>query len=111
MPTELGLLKNLTKVLLDSNVLTGHIPSEMGMLLNLERMDLSSNELQGSIPDLLGDIPSLQFLNVKGNPQLSGTVVPELCVLTLRMDCSDLLCGCDCNCVSEKETNQSDRML
>ena len=50
IPSELGSLSNLKRLLLDHNQLTGRIPAELGGLTNLERVYLSENQLTGCIP-------------------------------------------------------------
>ncbi|KAL2347947.1 hypothetical protein Fmac_001947 [Flemingia macrophylla] len=75
IPTQLGTLRNLRVVALQSNNLTGAIPASLGDLGMLLRLDLSSNKLFGSIPISLADAPSLKVLDVQKNT-LSGNVPP-----------------------------------
>ena len=75
IPTQLGALKKLSVVALQSNLLTGAIPASLGDLGMLARLDLSSNNLFGSIPTSLAEAPSLRVLDVHNNT-LSGNVPP-----------------------------------
>ncbi|KAK9143378.1 hypothetical protein Syun_012778 [Stephania yunnanensis] len=77
VPTQLGSLKKLSVLALQSNRLAGAIPASLGDLENLTRLDLSFNQLFGSIPVKLADIPSLQVLDVRNNT-LSGNVPQAL---------------------------------
>ena len=75
IPTQLGDLKKLSVLALQSNLLGGAIPASLGDLGMLMRLDLSSNNLFGSIPTKLADLPLLQVLDVHNNT-LSGNVPP-----------------------------------
>nr|XP_025676880.1 probable leucine-rich repeat receptor-like protein kinase At1g35710 [Arachis hypogaea] len=75
IPTQLGDLKKLSVLALQSNELTSAIPASLGDLGMLMRLDLSSNQLFGSIPSRLADVTSLQVLDVHNNT-LSGNVAP-----------------------------------
>ena len=52
IPSELGLIHNLTSLNLRTNDLTGSVPAELGNLDHLTYLNLHSNNLSGSIPDL-----------------------------------------------------------
>jgi hypothetical protein len=67
-----SMAKNLTKLCLSSNNLTGQITStQWEELLNLEILDFSDNSLNGDIPVSLFSLPSLQVLQLSNN-QFSG---------------------------------------
>ena len=73
IPTQLGSLKKLNVLALQSNQLTGAIPASLGDLGTLIRLDLSFNRLFGSIPTKLADSPLLEVLDIRNN-SLSGNV-------------------------------------
>ena len=50
IPSELGLLQNITQILLHDNYLTGTVPSEFGLMRELSALSLSNNSITGSIP-------------------------------------------------------------
>ena len=77
IPPELGGLSNLTGLYLSGNQLTGEIPPELGGLSNLESLDLSVNQLTGEIPPELGGLSNLEWLGIPSN-QLTGTIPKEL---------------------------------
>lgn len=73
IPTQLGSLKKLSVVALQSNQLTGAIPASLGDLGTLSRLDLSFNHLFGSVPSKLADAPLLEVVDLRNNT-LSGSV-------------------------------------
>ncbi|MDE0462091.1 MAG: leucine-rich repeat domain-containing protein, partial [Caldilineaceae bacterium] len=77
IPAALGNLTNLTELGLSNNRLSGDIPPELGQLTNLTRLALSINRLRGSIPAELGNLANLGRLYLAGNG-LSGCVPGEL---------------------------------
>ena len=77
IPSELGDLGSLRRLMLGSNPLGGRIPPELGRLGNLEELHLIDNKLTGPIPPELGDLGSLEYLGLSYN-DLSGSIPPEL---------------------------------
>ena len=77
IPSELGRLSSLERLLLGSNQLTGSIPPELGNLANLNELSLGFNQLTGSIPPGLGRLSNLERLAL-GSNQLSGAIPSEL---------------------------------
>lgn len=73
IPTQLGSLKKLNVLALQSNQLTGAIPASLGDVGTLMRLDLSFNRLFGSIPMKIADAPLLEVLDIRNN-SLSGNV-------------------------------------
>jgi hypothetical protein len=57
--------------------LTGPIPSDLGLLTDLTYLDLQSSQLTGTIPSALGDLSKLTGLYLDRN-QLTGTIPPSL---------------------------------
>jgi Leucine-rich repeat (LRR) protein len=85
------------------NAITGSIPSELGLLENLSHFVMDTNQLTGEIPEELMNLPLMEQLDVTNN-KLSGVVPEGLCAAydssVFRFDCSASLCGCDCDCVA-----------
>jgi Leucine-rich repeat (LRR) protein len=65
IPAEVRQLKNLQKLNLSHNLMTG-LPAEVGQLTNLNELDLSFNRLTG-LPYELGNLKNLNVLNLTGN--------------------------------------------
>ena len=78
IPTETGLLAQLSHLDLQRNVLESSIPSEIGLLTQLVRPDLSTNNLDGSIPTGIIHLTKLTSLYLNGN-NLSGDVTSLFC--------------------------------
>jgi len=86
LPTELGLLTQLSKLWIDSNTnLAGTIPSELGNLTKLRRFHLKRNpNLFGPIPRTFGKLKQLRQIQFNGN-QLTGTLPTELAMLSQNL--------------------------
>ena len=67
----------VSKLLLPSLGLNGHIPPQLGRLDHLVALSLRRNRLTGSIPPELGNLANLQILHL-GYNDLTGTIPPEL---------------------------------
>ncbi|SVD14414.1 uncharacterized protein METZ01_LOCUS367268, partial [marine metagenome] len=78
IPAEIGLLTNLTYLILSANELTGSIPTEIGNLNNLIELHLSNNQFTGSIPS---EIDSLNYMNLENN-QLTGEIPESICSIS-----------------------------
>ena len=81
IPPELGNLMSLETLSLFFNGLTGPIPPELGNLTSLETLSLYFNGLTGPIPPELGNLTSLTGLNL-GQNDLTGPIPPQLGNLT-----------------------------
>jgi hypothetical protein len=82
IPTEIGLLKELTLLDLqgfptNNDVVRGTIPSEIGHLERLGVLRLAGNEISGKIPDQLYNLLSLQIVNIGFN-EISGQISSEI---------------------------------
>ncbi len=65
IPAEIRQLKNLQKLNLSHNLMTG-LPAELGQLKNLKELDVSYNQLTG-LPYELGNLTNLKRLVLTGN--------------------------------------------
>ncbi len=81
LPSELGSLSNLQRLILESNSLSGTLPSELGSLSNLQRLNLYNNSLSGTLPSELGSLSNLQYLWLYSN-SLSGTIPDSINALS-----------------------------
>ena len=78
IPTELGLLTQLTMLRLHDQQLTGEIPRQLQALRNLKELDLSQNFLSGRLPsDVFQSLTSLAVLYLYNN-NLSGSIPNEI---------------------------------
>lgn len=77
IPHEIGDLKNLTLLYLDSNNLKD-VPVEIGSLVKLERLTLSNNSLT-SLPDEIRGLQRLRSLHLANNSLVE--LPPPLCQL------------------------------
>jgi hypothetical protein len=116
IPTEVGLLEQLTKFHLGGNPFSGPLPSEIGTLSVLSELAVNSTDLTGTIPIEIGRLVtngSLALFNVSGSPGLTGTIPDEVCGqyadpgkgYILDFDCGPL-CGCgSCPCDNVSASN------
>ncbi|ORY38880.1 L domain-like protein [Rhizoclosmatium globosum] len=84
IPTELGLLLNLKRLVITGlgapNArlsINGTIPSQLAQLKNLEYLAISSTSVTGAIPTELGRLSQLSLLSLEWN-YLSGTLPSEI---------------------------------
>ena len=121
----------LSELLLHHNFLSGSIPSDLPAMhatvpvwqqtwLGDDLMPLSfvvhDNKLSGTLPTNSTWLQGLASFQITKNPLLEGIVPPEVCNITAYpyfalsteelpqsfFDCTELLCGCDCNCSSSE---------
>lgn len=87
----------------NDNRLEGPLPSELGLLWNMTRLQIQKNQFTGNLPDSWGRMAQLEQLMAEGN-KLGGTIPNTLCELTkdvLRqfiVDCVDKRRGLGYNC-------------
>ena len=77
IPSDIGLLTNLTSLNLSANNISGSIPPELGSLINLNYLYLQNNDLSGVIPSTFGNLIKLKRLKLYAN-QLTGDIPMEL---------------------------------
>ncbi len=67
LPSELGQLTQMRRLVLGGPLLTGTIPPELGRLTNLELLTLAGSRLTGSVPPELGRLTRLRTLELHHN--------------------------------------------
>ncbi|KAK6158419.1 hypothetical protein DH2020_005733 [Rehmannia glutinosa] len=72
-PEELGELKQLTELYIESNCVTGLLPSSLGKLRALRVLNLGYNHLSGEIPISLGQLSNLENIGISYN-SFEGTL-------------------------------------
>ncbi|KAK6804946.1 hypothetical protein RDI58_002730 [Solanum bulbocastanum] len=79
IPLNIGHVMTKLQVLdLSGNAFRGTIPYSITSVKQLLRLDLSDNHLSGKIPDWWYDLEQLQVIDLSGN-NLSGTIPPSVC--------------------------------
>ncbi|KAK6804950.1 hypothetical protein RDI58_002734 [Solanum bulbocastanum] len=79
IPLNIGHVMTKLQVLdLSGNDFIGTIPYSITSVKQLLRLDLSDNHLSGKIPDWWYDLQQLQVIDLSGN-NLSGTIPPSVC--------------------------------
>ncbi|RYR42222.1 hypothetical protein HN51_018656 [Arachis hypogaea] len=76
-PTICDGLRNLTKLDLSNNSISGEFPTSLYNCSNLNYLDLSQNYLAGKIPDDVDRLRTLTYLNLGGNSFI-GDVPPAI---------------------------------
>lgn len=64
---RIGQLRELRKLSLHDNMISGAVPRSLGFLPNLRGVYLFNNRLSGSIPPTIGNLPLLQTLDLSNN--------------------------------------------
>lgn len=77
LPSEIGLLTNLTSLDVAGNKLQGTLFTEVGNLRKLEVLDLANNIITGPLPTELGVLANIQHLDLRNN-RMTGTLPNEL---------------------------------
>jgi hypothetical protein len=81
IPSEIGLLTQLTVLDFYDNSLTSTIPSEIGLLTQLTSLNFYENTLTSTIPSEIGVLKYLTYLYFGGN-SLTSTIPSEIGLLT-----------------------------
>jgi hypothetical protein len=76
IPSQIGLLTQLTLLDLNSNQMIDTIPSSLGNLIQLTKLDLGNNRLSGSIPSSFENLNKLMYLDLYNNTFTS--TIPSL---------------------------------
>ena len=78
LPTELGLLTDLTRFsVADEPLVDGTIPSQLGLLIGLENFKIETVAVTGAIPSQLGLLPLLDTFKLK-ETMLMGRLPSQL---------------------------------
>nr|GMC53331.1 probable LRR receptor-like serine/threonine-protein kinase At1g56140 isoform X1 [Ipomoea batatas] len=80
-------MKNLSKLVLRNNNISGSIPSNIGEYQSLSLLDLSFNNLTGRVPDQLFNLSALQNLFL-GSNKLTGSLPAQKSQNLLNIDLS-----------------------
>jgi len=67
IPTEVGMLSQLTTLRLNSNDITGSIPTEVGMLSQLIVLQLQENEISGTLPSEVCMLSKIALIELDDN--------------------------------------------
>ncbi|GAY60006.1 hypothetical protein CUMW_198740 [Citrus unshiu] len=67
IPKEIGNLRSIQILKLNSNFFNGSIPMRLGDSTSLNILELGNNNLNGSIPEKIADLAQLQFLDLSYN--------------------------------------------
>ncbi|KVI10033.1 Leucine-rich repeat-containing protein [Cynara cardunculus var. scolymus] len=67
LPPQLGNMKNLVHIDLNSNSISGSIPDSLGNLQSLQTLELKSNSISGPLPDSIGRLSSLLRMHLPYN--------------------------------------------
>ena len=73
LPSQIGLLIQLTTLYLNANSFSGTIPSQLGLVTTLSTLTLSSNSFSGTLPGSLTSLTSISNFPINYNPCLYGT--------------------------------------
>ncbi|KAG7365801.1 RHS repeat-associated core domain containing protein [Nitzschia inconspicua] len=93
LPTEIGLLTNITSLSLSHNHLMGPVPSELGYLQQLQQLHLDRNRFSGSLPvEITTNLPRLDVASFHGNDLVAGLRNFALCNSTTTPE--SLLADC-----------------
>ncbi|XP_071734449.1 putative receptor-like protein kinase At3g47110 [Rutidosis leptorrhynchoides] len=90
IPSTIGNLQKLQLAMLYENQFSGEIPDAIGNLSRINRLVLNFNKLEGIIPSSLGNCHRLELLDLHNN-RLSGNIpkqLLQLSSLTLELDLS-----------------------
>nr|XP_043633713.1 receptor kinase-like protein Xa21 [Erigeron canadensis] len=77
LPSSIGNLVGLTRLVLYTNRFTGKIPFTIGMLQKLQRAYLYENQFSGPIPYAIGNLSMLNLISLSSN-RLEGDIPPNM---------------------------------
>jgi Dictyostelium (slime mold) repeat len=102
IPTEIGLLTELSWLGLRDNRMVGRISAQIGNMFKLHTLNLHGNFLKGTVPTQLAQLSRLLSLTLYGN-RLTGSIPPTMCApnRVIAIDCGEVACSC---CVDRNGT-------
>jgi hypothetical protein len=74
IPSEIGRLVNLSRLLIAGLRVGGSIPTEIGQLANMKHMCLNGTSLSGRVPTEIGNLFGLEELTLTFNKRLHGAL-------------------------------------
>jgi hypothetical protein len=74
IPSEIGLLTQMTYLSLYGNHVFGTIPTTFGNLIHLNYLSIFETKLSGTIPSELGNLVQLNDWHMDSNTELTGTI-------------------------------------
>ncbi|XP_074326283.1 uncharacterized protein LOC141664267 [Apium graveolens] len=77
IPQDIGKLFNMTRILLDQNMLTGSIPESICKIYKLGHLRLGDNNISGVIPSCISNFSGILILSLKDN-MLHGSIPTTL---------------------------------
>jgi hypothetical protein len=93
LPSNIGNMKFLQTLLLNSNSLTGTIPTTIGSAyLTFQTMNLDNNKFRGPLPSQIGELIDLKTLTLNSN-SLTGTIPTSMSLLTSFKAQNNILTG------------------
>ena len=98
IPASIANMKDLVRLELNENKLTGILPPEHGELQNVRLYDVSSNaELQGTVPGEFADMVQLRDFVVTGT-NIEGSIPAAVCELdvSVEIECPGNVAECSC---------------
>lgn len=81
LPTEIGVLTQLTSLNIFNNNISGTLPTTISNLTNAITLELGSNQLTGFIPPLIANLSSLERLDMSYN-QFTGSIPTGIGTMT-----------------------------
>lgn len=83
LPTEIGMLTELTLLSIDDSNIRGTVPSEIGLLTKLTKLEIRhESKITGGIPSEFGSLTVLERLDVS-RTGMEGTIPEEICALII----------------------------
>ncbi len=103
---SLPMFENVAQIYFRSNTFTGSIPTEYGLLEDLTELDLDYNaDITGSVPNELVECDKLTLLSIRGTGISRNVTFCDSSRGNIKVILSDMsICGeeCECCCVTSQ---------